>query len=127
VIAPTFFVWGLICFGSYFFIHDKSSFVVWGCLTQVAIFANGVTYGALLPEIYPRAKFGQFCSANQLCGSIGGIIVPIPVAMLFDHIHSNRFAYMFSAFFLFAAGALFLKVNKNYAERKGRVPEPHAG
>jgi len=127
VMAPTFFFWGLICFGSYFFIHDKMSFVVWGCLTQVAMFANGVTYGALLPEIYPRAKFGQFCSANQLCGSIGGIFVPIPVAMLFDSIHSNRFAYMFSAIFLFAAGLLFLKVNKNFAERKGRVPEPHAG
>ena len=127
VIAPTFFFWGLVCLGSYFFIYDKWSFLFWTCLTQVAIFANGVTYGALLPEIYPRAKLGQFCSANQLIASIGGVIIPIPVAMLFDRIHSNRFAYMFSAIFLFIGAAMFLKVYKNFEERKGRIPEPHAG
>jgi Na+/melibiose symporter-like transporter len=127
VIAPTFFFWGLVCLGSYFFIYDKWSFLFWTCLTQVAIFANGVTYGALLPEIYPRAKLGQFCSANQLIASIGGVIVPYPVGLLFDYLHSNRFAYMFSAIFLFIGAAMFLKVYKNFEERKGRVPVPHAG
>jgi len=127
VIAPTYVFWGLVCVGSYFFIHDKTSFLVWTCLTQVAIFANSVTYGALLPQIYPRAKFGQFCSANQLLATIAGIFIPIPVAMLFDHIHNNRFGYMFSAIFLFAAAGMFTKVYHNFEKRHGKVPEPHAG
>jgi Na+/melibiose symporter-like transporter len=127
IYVPTYCLWGTICFLSYFFIHNEVTFLIWTCLTQVAIFANGVTYGALLPQIYPRAKFGQFCSANQLCGSIGGLLVPIPVGILFDHLHNNRFAYLFSAIFLFAAALMFRKVQKNFEERQGKPPEPHAG
>jgi MFS family permease len=125
--VPTYCFWGSVCFCSYFFIHNQRTFLIWTCITQVAIFANGVTYGALLPQIYPRAKFGQFCSANQLCGSVGGLLAPIPVGMLFDHLHNNRFAYLFSADFLFGAALMFTKVQKNYNKRKGRVPVPHAG
>jgi MFS family permease len=80
-----------------------------------------------LPQIYPRAKFGQFCSANQLLATIGGIVIPIPVAMLFDHIHNNRFGYLFSAIFLFAAAGMFVKVGRNFEKRHGKAPEPHAG
>jgi nitrate/nitrite transporter NarK len=93
----------------------------------VAIFANGVTYGALLPQIYPRAKFGQFCAANQLLGSIGGFLVPVPVGYLFDYLHNNRFAYLFSACFLFAAALMFAKVQRNFSKRHGHIPVPHAG
>lgn len=126
--APTYFFWGLVCLGSYFFIHDRMSFLVWSCLTQVAIFANGVTYGALLPEIYPREKLGQFCSANQLWGTLSGIVISLPVGWLFDALHNYyRFAYMFSAVFLFGAALMFRKVEKNYEKRKGHVPVPHAG
>jgi MFS-type transporter involved in bile tolerance (Atg22 family) len=128
VYAPTFVFWGATCFCSYFFIHDRTSYLVWSCITQVAIFANGITYGALLPEIYPRAKFGQFCSANALCGTVAGIIVPIPIGMLFDAMHSYyRFAYLFSACFLFGGAVMFRKVERNYRARKGQVPVPHAG
>jgi maltose/moltooligosaccharide transporter len=125
--VPTYCFWGLVCFLSYFFIHDKTTFLIWSCITQAAIFANGVTYGALLPQIYPRAKFGQFCSANQLLSSLGGFIVPVPVGYLFDYLHNNRFAYLFSADFLFAAAVLFMKVERNFSKRHGHVPVPHAG
>jgi len=126
--VPTYCFWGAVCFLSYFFIHDKTTFLIWSCITQVAIFANGVTYGALLPQIYPREKFGQFCSANQLCGSIFvGMIAPIPVGILFDHLHNNRFAYLFSACFLFAGALMFMKVQRNFAKRHGHIPVPHAG
>jgi Na+/melibiose symporter-like transporter len=125
--APTFFIWGLICVGSYFFIVDRWSYLFWTMLTQVLVFANGVTYGALLPKIYPREKFGQFCSANQLCGSLAGALLAAPIGYLFDWVHSYRFAYLFSAFFLFAGSALFVKVHRNYDRRHGKVPVPHAG
>jgi hypothetical protein len=126
--VPTYCFWGAVCFLSYFFVHNQRTFLIWSCITQAAIFANGVTYGALLPQIYPRAKFGQFCSANQLCSSIVvGMIAPIPVGILFDHLHNNRFAYLFSADFLFAGALMFMKVQRNFSKRHGHVPVPHAG
>jgi hypothetical protein len=125
--VPTYCIWGTVCFLSYFFIHDQTTFLIWTCITQVAIFANGVTYGALLPQIYPREKFGQFCAANQLLGSIGGFLVPVPVGILFDHVQNNRFAYLFSACLLFGAALLFSKVRRNFEKRHGHVPVPHAG
>lgn len=127
VFAPTFFIWGLICIGSYFFIRDPWSYFFWTLLTQVAVFANGVTYGALLPRIYPRAKFGQFCSANQLCGALGAALLATPIGNLFDWLHSYRYAYLFQAFFLIAGSLMFLKVHREYDKRHGHVPEPHAG
>jgi maltose/moltooligosaccharide transporter len=125
--APTFFIWGLICVGSYFFIVDRWSYFFWTTLTQVIIFANGVTYGALLPQIYPREKFGQFCSANQLCGSLAGALLAAPIGYLFDYLHSYRYSYLFAAFFLFAGSAMFVKVRRNFDKRHGHVPQPHAG
>ena len=127
VFAPTFFLWGLVCIGSYFFIRDPWSYFFWTLLTQVIVFANGVTYGALLPRIYPREKFGQFCSANQLCGALGIALVTTPAGKLFDGLHSYRGAYLFQAFFLIAASVLFLKVQREFDKRHGRVPVPHAG
>lgn len=126
--VPTYAFWGLTCFLSFFFVHDKTTYLVWMCITQLAIFANGVTYGALLPQIYPREKFGQFCAANQLLGSIGGFFVPVPVGHLFDLLHSNyRFAYLYSACFLFGAAVLFMKVRRNFEKRHGHIPVPRAG
>jgi maltose/moltooligosaccharide transporter len=125
--VPTYCFWGGACFLAYFFIHNQTTFLVWSCIIQVAIFANGVTYGALLPQIYPRAKFGQFCAANQLLGSLGGFFVPVPVGYLFDYLHNNRFAYLFSACFLFAAALMFAKVQRNFSKRHGHIPVPHAG
>ena len=127
IFAPTFFLWGLVCIGSYFFIHDAWSFFFWTLLTQIVVFANGVTYGALLPRIYPREKFGQFCSANQLCGALGIALAALPTGRLFDGLHSYRYAYLFQAFFLIAASAAFLKVRREYDKRHGAVPTPHAG
>jgi maltose/moltooligosaccharide transporter len=124
---PTYVAWGLACLGSYFFITGAWSYLVWNCVTQVAIFANGVTYGALLPQIYPREKLGQFCSAAVLFQSATGFILGIPLGILFDYVHSDRLAYLWSAIFLFLAAAIFFKVERNYRARHGRAPVPHAG
>ena len=86
-----------------------------------------MTYGALLPEIYPREKLGQFCSAAILMQSATGFLLGIPIGYFFDYIHSDRFAYLWSATMLFGTAAIWLKVLANYNARQGRVPVPHAG
>jgi maltose/moltooligosaccharide transporter len=127
VFVPSFVILGLIYVGSFFFIYDKWSYLFWSCLTTVGQFANGVTYGALLPQIFPREKFGQFCSANATCSMIVNLLLGLPMARMFDLLHSNyRYAYLVAAFSMFGAGAMFMKVARNYEARNGKAPVPHA-
>ena len=119
--------WGLTCLGSYIFIAGAWSYFIWGSLTQVAMFAYGVAYGALLPEIYPREKLGQFCSACVLLQITVGSVLSIPLGEFWDWLNDDRFAYLWSAIFLFAAMAAWFKVRRNHELRHGHIPVPHAG
>jgi maltose/moltooligosaccharide transporter len=128
VFAPTYLATGLVYVGSFFFVHDQWSYLFWTCLTMVAQFATGITYGALLPTIYPREKFGQFCSACACCQAALGLMLTIPMAYLFDLLHSQyQYAYLIGAFSMFGAAAIFMKVHRNFNLRHGKVPVPHAG
>jgi maltose/moltooligosaccharide transporter len=128
IFGPTFLLLAVIYVGSFFFIHDKWSFLFWSVLIQVGQFANGITVGALMPQIFPREKFGQFCSANAACSMIVNMVLGIPMARMFDLLHSNyRYAYLVAAFSMAGAGVLFHKVYLNYEARHGKSPVPHAG
>ena len=113
--------------GSYIFLTGATSYLIWQCLTQIANFAYGIVYGALLPQIYPMEKFGQFCSACVLAQAAVGFITNIPFSMFFDWIGSHRFPYLWSAVCLAASAAIFFKVHDNFNKRHGHVPVPHAG
>lgn len=113
--------------GSYLFLTGATSYLIWTCLTQVATFAWGIVYGALLPQIYPREKFGQFCSACVLAQAAVGFITNIPFSLFFDWVGSHRFPYLWSAVCLVASAAIFFKVHDNFNKRHGHVPLPHAG
>ena len=121
------FAWALTCLGSYIFIKGAWSYFIWISLTQIAIFAYQVAFGALLPEIYPREKLGQFCSACVLLQIAVGFILQIPIGEFWDWLNFDRFAYIWSAVFLFGAGLVWLKVLDNYNKRHCHVPVPHAG
>jgi Na+/melibiose symporter-like transporter len=128
IIAPTFAILGVIYVGSFIFVHDKWSYLFWTCLTTIGQFANGVTYGALLPQIFPREKFGQFCSANACCSMVINLLLGIPLGEMFDLLNSNyRYGYLVGAFSMFSAAIVFLKVHRNFDERHGKIPIPHAG
>jgi maltose/moltooligosaccharide transporter len=128
IFAPTYFAIGLTYLGSYFFVHDKWSYLFWTCLTVTAQFANGITYGALLPQLFPREKFGQFCSANATTSALLCLLLGLPMGRLFDLLHSNyRVAYLIGAGSMFGASVMFMKVHRNYEARNGKIPVPHAG
>lgn len=120
-------LWAFTSLCSYFFITGAWSYLICTCMTQVAIFAYGIVYGALLPEIYPMEKLGQFCSACVLAQTAVGLGTSIPLGLFFDWIGSERFPYLWSSIFLFGSAAAFFKVLDNYKKRKGRPPLPHAG
>ena len=128
IFAPSYIVLAGIYVGSFFFIHDKWSYLFWSCLINVGQFAVGITYGALMPQIFPREKFGQFCSANASCSMLINLLLGIPMGKLFDLLHSSyRYAYLIAAFSMAGAGAIFIKVHRNYEARHGKAPVPHAG
>jgi maltose/moltooligosaccharide transporter len=128
IFAPTFMLLAAIYVGSFFFIHDKWSFLFWSVLIQIGQFANGITVGALMPQIFPREKFGQFCSANAAFSMAVNMVLAIPMGMMFDALHSEyRYAYLVAAFSMAGAGVLFYKVYLNYEARHGQAPVPHAG
>ncbi len=127
LIAPVLLFWTLTNVGAYFYVHDQVSYLIGFTLINLAIFAQGVLYGALVPELYPREKLGQFCSASATMALvISGLIKPF-VGMFFDHIHYNRFCFLWSAIFEFLAVLVFLKVYANWRRNAGRVPVPHSG
>jgi len=121
------FLWSLTLIGSYFFVHDQLSWLIWFTLINLAIFAQGVLYGALIPELYPREKLGQFCSgAATMQAVICGISRPL-VGMFFDYIHYTRLCFLWSAFFNILGGIIFIKVYHNWRKLRGHVPVPHGG
>jgi Na+/melibiose symporter-like transporter len=128
VFVPSYLALGIIYVGSFIFVHNRHSYFFWTCLAVVGQFANGITYGALLPQIFPREKFGQFCSANAMCSSLLNMCLTVPVGILLDYLHSNyRFGYLNGAISMFLAALVFTKVRRNFEARQGHVPVPHAG
>jgi len=119
--------WALTNIGSYFFVHGEWSYLIWFTLINLAVFAQSVLYGALMPELYPREKLGQFCSASATMQAVVCGFGRTFVGMFFDYIHYTRFCFLWSALFQVLAALVFFKVHANWKKLKGHVPVPHSG
>ena len=127
LMAPLWFLWATVNVGAYFFVHDELSYLICFTLINIVVFGQGVIYGALVPELYPREKLGQFCSA---CATLTTVICGLGntfVGKFFDYIHYTRFCFLWSAIFEFLAALVFLKVYANWRRLRGHVPVPHSG
>lgn len=127
IMPVTYLAMGATNLGCYFFVTGPWSYMTWMCVLQVATFAQGVAYGALLPEIYPREKLGQFCSAAVLFQMAVGLLTGIPLSMFFDSWRDDRLSYLWTAGFLGLTAILYYKVLRNHTARHGKPPVPHAG
>ena len=98
-------------------------------LIQIGQFANGITVGALMPQIFPREKVRSvLLGQRRLLRMAVNMVLGIPMGMMFDALHSQyRYAYLVAAFSMTGAGILFHKVYLNYEKRHGKTPVPHAG
>jgi maltose/moltooligosaccharide transporter len=127
LMGPIYIALGLVHCGSFFVVHDKWSYLVAFCLVNVLLFALGVAFGAFQVEIFPREKFGQFCSAQAVFYQFLLQILTPCTAMLFDHLNNNRLGFLWQGTFYLLAALVYIKVFLNWKERRGRVPVPHAG
>ncbi len=127
LMGPCIIVLALVLLGSFFFVHDKWSYLLWFCLRSVVLFALGVVGGAFTVKIFPREKLGQFCSAQAVFYQVPVNLSNPLLASLFDHIHNNRLGFLWSGLCYFFSALVYLKVHANWQRKCGRTPVPHAG
>ena len=127
LLAPGYVIAALVSLASFFFVHDRWTFLVSIVLTNLINFALGIAIGAFTVEIFPWEKLGQFCSAQALFYQfILNFLNPL-AAVFFDHTHNNRLGYLWTALFYFLSALAYMKVYLNWKRRHGRPPVPHAG
>ncbi len=127
LMGPGIFLWALTNLGGYFFVTGQTSYLIWGIVSGLMVFIQGVLYGALLPEIYPREKLGQFCSACATMQAVIGAPFRPLCGMFFDAVHNNRLCFLWSAGFELLGALLFIKIYFDWRARKGEPPVPHGG
>jgi len=126
VIPFTFFLWSMLSLISYFYIYDKNSAALMGCLIQINLFIFQVALGAVTVELFPREKLGQFCSAQAFFyQTIIMVLNPCVISPFFDWLKFNRAGYLWSAFFYCLAGFVTVKVyyNWKYRHREAEVED----
>jgi len=68
----------------FFIVHDKTTMLICACADGVIGFLPGLAFGALQVEIFPRAKIGQFCSAQAVFYQFILIFISPLVGKFFD-------------------------------------------
>ncbi len=81
-------------FANFFLVHDQSSFTFWLILNFVAQAVYLGAYLAILPRLLPRAKYGQFFTANQIFGFAGVALAPVLSGWLLETLKDYRFIYV---------------------------------
>ena len=79
--------------GCFFCVHGEASFQFWlnMMIATQAVYMGG--YMALLPKLFPSAKYGQFVSANQIFGFCGVILAPVLCGWLIEVLRDYRFLF----------------------------------
>ncbi|MEY3479358.1 MAG: hypothetical protein RIQ71_133 [Verrucomicrobiota bacterium] len=83
--------------GCFIWAHSPDSFTVTWLLLMVAVAVYQGGFGALLPRLMQRAKYGQFVSANQIFGFSGVILAPVLCGWLIEHLRDYRLLFAWCA------------------------------
>jgi len=114
LLIPTMFINAMISLLCYFFLRDKWTLLYANIMTGMVGFFWGNCFSVLNVTAFPRAKLGQFSSANAVTHQVACMLLAWPVGMLFDYLNNYRYAYLWSATFQALAGFMFIKVYFNF-------------
>lgn len=117
----------LVQVASYFYVHDKWTYLYSFCAVNVVMFVQGVVVAAFTVEVFPREKLGQFCSAQAVFYQVIINFINPVIGWFFDVLKNNRAGFLWSGAFYLLAGLVYVKVHANWRKRKGVVPAPRAG
>jgi|Laugresbdmm110sn_2_1035109.scaffolds.fasta_scaffold18821_1 hypothetical protein len=84
----------LACF---FFIKDAHSLNLWLIINAASQAVYMGSYLAILPRLLPRAKYGQFFTANQIFGFSGVVLAPVLCGWLIEHLRDYRLVFFWCA------------------------------
>jgi len=83
--------------GCFFFANGPTSFLVLMIANFMAQAIYMGAYLALLPRLLPRAKYGQFFTANQIFGFSGVMLAPVLCGWLIESVRDYRFVFVWCA------------------------------
>jgi hypothetical protein len=86
-------------FAGFFLVHTPDQFLAWWIVNQTMMAVFQLAYLAMFPALFPRDKFGQFFSANQLYFSVGLVAAPFLCGWMMDVIKDYRYLYIWGGFF----------------------------
>jgi MFS family permease len=80
-------------FACFWLIRGPTTLLLWWLVNQGASAVFLGAYLALLPRLFPREKYGQFFSANQIVGFSGVVISPILCGVILETIRDYRYIF----------------------------------
>ena len=83
-------------FAGFIFVHTPNQFLAWWIINQITMSVFQLAYLAMFPSLFPREKYGQFFSANQLFFSLGLVVAPLACGWLLDAVKDYRYLYLWS-------------------------------
>ena len=83
---------------SFVLVHDASTLLVLWLLNAAAMAVFLAAYLAMFPRLLPRAKYGQFFSANQIYFSAGLLFVPVICGWFLDVVKNYQYIFLWSGF-----------------------------
>lgn len=92
-------------FLGFFLTGSSQSFLIWWLVNQSFMAFFQLAYLAMFPTLFPRDKYGQFFSANQLFFSIGLVFASFLCGSLMDAVKDYRYLFIWSG--CCAMGAMF--------------------
>jgi maltose/moltooligosaccharide transporter len=88
-VAVTFFI-------GFFWVRTSNQFLIWWIANQSMMSVFLLAYMAMFPSLFPRKKYGQFFSANQLFFSFGLMFAPLLCGWLMDTVKDYSYLYIWS-------------------------------
>ena len=83
-------------FAGFFLVQTPDQFLAWWIVNQAMLAVFALAYLAMFPALFPREKYGQFFSANQLYFSAGLVVAPFLCGWLMDTIKDYRYLFIWS-------------------------------
>ncbi len=83
-------------FACYAFVKDGGSLLFWFNASMIAQAIYMGSYLAILPRLLPRAKYGQFFTANQMVGFCGNVFAPVICGWIIQQVADYRFVFIWS-------------------------------
>lgn len=80
----------------FFVVHSPNQFLIWWLVNQVTLAVFQLAYLAMFPVLFPREKYGQYFSANQLFFSVGLVFAPFLCGQLMDLLKDYRYLFVWS-------------------------------